>query len=134
MIPSVARMVAVVALGCDAPLVKGFQILGEQRWGGHGDVVVVPSRNVLPKPATRSWEECAAYPLATLTAWRMLRRSRLAARERCLIVGIGGGVSTAALHLAVRMGAEVHVTSRDAEKCERALALGATAEIGRAHV
>src|SRR3546814_5690852 len=33
----------------------------------------------------------------------------------------------AALHLAVRMGAEVHVTSRDAEKCERALALGATA-------
>ena len=49
------------------------------------------------RPAGRSWEECAAYPLATLTAWRMLRRARLTAGERCLIVGIGGGVSTAAL-------------------------------------
>ena len=42
-------------------------------------------------------------------------------------MGIGGGVSTAALHLAVRMGAEVHVTSRDPAKGEAALALGAAA-------
>src|SRR5690606_2754195 len=117
----------VVALGDDAPLGRGFQILGEQRWGGHGGLVVVPARNVVRRPAGRSWEECAAYPLATLTAWRMLRRARLAAGERCLIVGIGGGVSTAALHLAVRMGAEVHVTSRDPAKGEAALALGAVA-------
>jgi len=125
--PAVSPIEAVVALGDDSPLGAGFQILGEQRWGGHGDLVVVPGRNVLPRPAGRSWEECAAYPLATLTAWRMLRRSRLAAGERCLIVGIGGGVSTAALHLAVRMGAEVHVTSRDPAKGEAALALGAVA-------
>lgn len=123
--PAVAPLDAVVALGNDAPLGRGFQILGEQRWGGHGGLVVVPSRNVVPKPADRSWEECAAYPLATLTAWRMLRRARLAAGERCLIVGVGGGVSTAALHLAVRMGAEVHVTSRDPAKLEAALGMGA---------
>lgn len=125
--PAVAPIEAVVALGDDAPLGRGFQILGEQRWGGHGGLVVVPARNVVRRPAGRSWEECAAYPLATLTAWRMLRRARLAAGERCLIVGIGGGVSTAALHLAVRMGAEVHVTSRDPAKGEAALALGAVA-------
>jgi NADPH:quinone reductase-like Zn-dependent oxidoreductase len=125
--PAVAPLEAVVALGDDAPLGKGFQILGEQRWGGHGALVVVPTRNVVPRPAGRSWEACAAYPLATLTAWRMLKRARLQAGERCLIVGIGGGVSAAALHLAVRMGAEVHVTSRDAAKREAALALGATA-------
>lgn len=123
--PAVAPLEAIVALGDDAPLARGFQILGEQRWGGHGGLVVVPARNVVPRPANRSWEECAAYPLATLTAWRMLRRARLAAGERCLIVGIGGGVSTAALHLAVRMGAEVHVTSRDPEKRTAALTLGA---------
>lgn len=123
--PAVSPLGAVVALGEDAPLGRGFQILGEQRWGGHGELVVVPSRNVVAKPAGRSWEECAAYPLATLTAWRMLRRARLTAGERCLIVGVGGGVSAAALHLAVRMGAEVHVTSRDAAKRESALALGA---------
>jgi NADPH:quinone reductase-like Zn-dependent oxidoreductase len=125
--PAVCPLEAVVALGDDAPMARGLQILGEQRWGGHGARVVVPSRNVVPRPAGRSWEDCAAYPLATLTAWRMLRRSRLAAGERCLIVGVGGGVSTAALHLAVRMGAEVHVTSRDPAKGEAALALGAVA-------
>ena len=125
--PAVSPIEAVVALGDDSPLGPGFQILGEQRWGGHCERVVVPSRNVVPKPAGRTWEECAAYPLATLTAFRMLRRARLAAGERCLIVGIGGGVSTAALHLAVRMGAEVHVTSRDPGKGEQAVALGAVA-------
>ncbi len=123
--PAVSPLEAIVALGDDSPLGPGFQILGEQRWGGHGSRVVVPARNVVPRPPGRSWEECAAYPLATLTAWRMLRRARLTAGERCLIVGIGGGVSTAALHLAVRMGAEVHVTSRDPAKGEAALALGA---------
>ena len=125
--PAVSPIEAIVALGDDSPLGAGFQILGEQRWGGHGEVVVVPARNVLPRPPGRTWEECAAYPLATLTAWRMLRRARLAAGERCLIVGIGGGVSTAALHLAVRMGADVHVTSRDPEKGAAAVELGATA-------
>lgn len=125
--PAVSPIEAVVALGDDAPLAKGFQIVGEQRWGGHGDLLVVPSRNVLPRPPGRSWEECAAYPLATLTAWRMLKRARLRAGERCLIVGIGGGVSTAALHLAVRMGAEVHVTSRDEAKGQAAVQMGAVA-------
>jgi NADPH:quinone reductase-like Zn-dependent oxidoreductase len=125
--PAVSPIEAVVALGDDSPLGKGFQIVGEQRWGGHGGLLTVPARNVVPKPAGRSWEECAAYPLATLTAWRMLRRARLAAGERCLIVGVGGGVSAAALHLAVRMGAEVHVTSRDAAKRETALTMGAVA-------
>jgi zinc-binding alcohol dehydrogenase/oxidoreductase len=125
--PAVSPIEAVVAYGDDSPLGRGFQILGEQRWGGHGGRVVVPARNIVAKPAERSWEECAAYPLVTLTAWRMLKRARLAAGERCLVVGVGGGVSAAALHLAVRMGAEVHVTSRDAAKREAALAMGAVA-------
>jgi NADPH:quinone reductase-like Zn-dependent oxidoreductase len=125
--PAISPLEAVVARGDDSPLGRGLQILGEQRWGGHGGLVVVPARNVLPKPPGRTWEECAAYPLATLTAWRMLRRARLSAGERCLIVGVGGGVSAAALHLAVRMGAEVHVTSRDPAKGEAARAMGAVA-------
>lgn len=125
--PAVSPIEAIVALGDDSPLGRGFQILGEQRWGGHGERVVLPARNVVPRPQNRTWEECAAYPLATLTAWRMLRRARLTAGERCVVVGVGGGVSAAALHLAVRMGAEVHVTSRDEVKREAALAMGAVA-------
>ena len=125
--PAVSPLRAVVELGNDSPLGKGFQIVGEHRWGGHGDLVVVPSRNVLPRPAGRTWEECAAYPLATLTAWRMLRRARVTAGEHVLVVGIGGGVSTAALALSRRMGATVYATSRDEAKRLRSLELGAVA-------
>ncbi|HEY3140739.1 MAG TPA: zinc-binding dehydrogenase [Acidimicrobiales bacterium] len=124
--PAVASVDAVVAYGNDSPLAPGFGIVGEHRWGGHSEALVVPGRNVRPRPSQRSWEECAAYPLATLTAWRMLRRARVRAGESVLIVGIGGGVSTAALGLARRKGAVVYATSRDAAKQKRALELGAS--------
>jgi zinc-binding alcohol dehydrogenase/oxidoreductase len=123
--PAVAPIGAVVRYGNDSPLDKGFHILGEQVWGGHADLVTVPARNVVPRPAGRTWEECAAYPLATLTAWRMLRRARVTAGDTVLVVGIGGGVSTAALALAIRLGAVVYATSRDEAKRARAVELGA---------
>jgi zinc-binding alcohol dehydrogenase/oxidoreductase len=123
--PAVSPLEHVVAHGDDAPMYPGFQILGEQRWGGHADLVVVPARNVVPRPAGRSWAECAAFPLATLTAYRMLRRARVRAGESVLVVGIGGGVSMAALALARSMGAVVYATSRDEEKCRRAVEHGA---------
>lgn len=127
--PSVACRRCRCCLAGDSPYCAEFAILGEQRWGGHGEGVVVPAANVLPRPAGRSWEECAAYPMATLTAWRMLRRARLAAGETVLVVGIGGGVAMAALSLAKWAGATVVVTSREAAKRERALALGADAAV-----
>lgn len=123
--PAVSPVDMVVAHGDDAPMYPGFQIVGEQRWGGHADLVTVPARNVVPKPAGRSWSECAAFPLATLTAYRMLRRARLQAGESVLIVGIGGGVSMAALALARTMGATVYGTSRHPETCRRAVEAGA---------
>jgi zinc-binding alcohol dehydrogenase/oxidoreductase len=125
--PAVAPIEAVVEWGNDAPMAGGFQILGEHRWGGHGELVVAPGRNVVARPPGRSWEACAAYPLATLTAWRMLRRARLTAGESVLIVGIGGGVSAAALALATRRGAMAYATSREPDKRTRALELGAAA-------
>ncbi|MCU1374981.1 MAG: hypothetical protein JWO68_2267 [Actinomycetia bacterium] len=112
-------------LSGESPLCPSFQILGEQRWGGHGELVVVPAVNATPRPANRSWEECAAFGLATLTAWRMLRRGRLRAGHTVLVVGVGGGVSSAALALARFAGARVVATSRDEAKREQALALGA---------
>jgi NADPH:quinone reductase-like Zn-dependent oxidoreductase len=123
--PAVAPLEAVVEHGIDSPLGAGFEIVGEHRWGGHGEGLVVPGRNVVPRPTGRSWEECAAYPLATLTAWRMLRRAALTAGESVLVVGVGGGVSSAALALARRLGAVVYATSRDDAKRKQAIELGA---------
>ena len=108
-----------------SPLCPSFGILGEHRWGAHADLVVAPARQVVPKPAGRSWEECAAYPLCALTAWRMLKQARLTAGETLLVVGVGGGVSSFGLLLGVAMGARVVVTSRDEAKRVNALAVGA---------
>lgn len=123
--PGVSPMEDIIALGDGAPWGPGFQIYGEHRWGGHATYAVAPARNVVHRPQGRTWEECAAYPLAHLTAWRMLRRARLAAGETVLVVGIGSGVSCAAMAIARHLGARVVVTSRDPTKRDLALDLGA---------
>jgi NADPH:quinone reductase-like Zn-dependent oxidoreductase len=123
--PGVSPVSEIVALGNDSPLGAGFQIYGEHTWGGHATFAFAPSRNVVPRPAGRSWEECAAYPLAYLTAYRMLRRARVKAGDTILAVGIGSGVSCAALALGNMMGAKVYATSRDEAKRKQAVELGA---------
>ena len=62
----------------------------------------------------------------------MLRRARLQAGHTVLVVGIGSGVSCAALAIARHLGAEVVATSRSAAKREQALAMGAVAAIDSA--
>ena len=123
--PSVSCRRCAVCLAGDGPLCDRFQIVGEHRWGAHGELVVVPAENVVPRPPGRSWEECAAYPLAGVTAWRMLRRARLRAGETLLVVGVGGGVSAMGLVLGVAMGARVFATSRDEAKRAEAVRMGA---------
>ncbi|MGQ0539430.1 MAG: zinc-binding dehydrogenase [Gemmatimonadaceae bacterium] len=103
-----------------------FGILGEHLPGTFADYVVVPEPNVRTIPSESSWDVAAAYPLATLTAWRMLMtRARLRSGEDVLIYGIGGGVALAALQIAKRAGARVWVTSGSDAKLERARTLGA---------
>ena len=123
--PTVTSVEALARHGIDAPAAPGMRLVGENRWGGHSTHLVVPTRNLVVRPPGRTWAECAAYPVAHSTAWRMLRRARLRAGETLLVVGIGGGVSHALLALGQATGAQVMVTSRDPAKREEALALGA---------
>jgi len=130
--PGVSPVADIVALGNDSPMGPGFAIYGEHTWGGHATHAVAPARNVVARPAGRSWEECAAYPLAWLTAYRMLRRARLRAGHTVLVVGIGSGVSCAALAIARHVGADVVATSRSDAKRQAAMAMGASATIDSA--
>jgi zinc-binding alcohol dehydrogenase/oxidoreductase len=125
--PGVSPVEDIVALGNDSPMGEGFLIYGEHCWGGHAPFAVAPARNVVRRPASRSWEECAAYPLAHLTAYRMLQRGRLEAGQTLLVVGIGSGVSCAALAIGKAMGARVFATSRSEAKRAQAVAMGAEA-------
>ena len=123
--PGVSPVEDIVRLGNDSPVGPGFMIWGEHCRGGHASFAIAPDRNVRPRPPGRTWHECAAFPLAYLTAYRMLRRARVSAGETVLVVGIGSGVSVAALSLARWMGATVVATSRDPRKREEALRMGA---------
>lgn len=112
--------------GGEAAPQPGFRILGGPDNGTYAEQIAIPAENIYPKPARLSWEEAAALPLAGLTAWRALfSRAALRPGETVLIVGIGGGVATFALHLARAAGARVIVTSSSDEKIARAKELGA---------
>ena len=101
-------------------------LLSEKHQGTFADKVVVPRGNVVPKPASLSFEEAACLPTAWLTAYRMLyTQGQLRAGASVLVQGAGGGVATALIALARARGLRVFATSRDETKRQRALELGA---------
>jgi NADPH:quinone reductase-like Zn-dependent oxidoreductase len=101
-------------------------ILTEKYQGTFAERVSVPTWNLVPKPPELSFEEAACLPTAWLTAYRMLfTNAGVRPGNSVLVQGAGGGVATAAIVLAKAAGLRVYATSRDAEKRERAAALGA---------
>jgi NADPH:quinone reductase-like Zn-dependent oxidoreductase len=101
-------------------------LLSERHQGTFADRVAVPRRNVVPKPASLSFEEAACLPTAWLTAYRMLfTQGGLKAGDTVLVQGAGGGVATALVALGRAGGLRVYATSRDEKKRQRALELGA---------
>jgi NADPH:quinone reductase-like Zn-dependent oxidoreductase len=107
---------------------RGYSLLSERRPGTLAERVAVPRENLVPKPAGVSFTDAACLPTAWLTAYHMLVAAGDAAEaDSVLVQGAGGGVSTAAVVLAHRLGKRVYVTSRDPVKRERIAALGATA-------
>ena len=80
-------------------------LLSEIHQGTLAEYVVVPRRNVVPKPATLTFEEAACLPTAWLTAFRMLfTNSGAQPGSTILVQGAGGGVSTALISLARAAG------------------------------
>jgi NADPH:quinone reductase-like Zn-dependent oxidoreductase len=103
-----------------------LRVLGEREEGTYAEYVRVPARNCFPIPAGLSLEEAAAFPLVYITVWRMLiTNAQLKTGEHILILGIGGGVATAALQIAAFIGTQTIVTSGSDEKLAKARRLGA---------
>ncbi len=101
-------------------------LLSERHDGTFAQQVVVPRRNLVPKPAALSFEEAACLPTAYLTAYRMLfDKSGLQPGSTVLVQGAGGGVASALILLGRAAGFRVWATSRSEAKQERARQLGA---------
>lgn len=117
---------SVLGSGADETLDPRRSLLSEVYDGTFAERVVVPRRNLVPKPAALSFEEAACLPTAWLTAYRMLfDRAGLEPGSTVLVQGAGGGVATALITLGRAGGYRVWVTGRSEEKRVRALALGA---------
>ena len=103
-------------------------LLSERYPGTFADRVAVPRANLVPLPASLSYEEAACLPTAWLTAYRMLFvQGGLKPGETVLVQGAGGGVATALITLARAGGLQVFATSRDEAKRAKALEIGAHA-------
>ncbi|MCW2495634.1 zinc-binding dehydrogenase [Jatrophihabitans sp.] len=110
----------------DETLDPGRSLLSERHQGSIAEYVIVPRRNVVPKPAELSWAEAACLPTAWLTAYRMLFvQSSLRPGQSVLVQGASGGVATAAISMARAAGLQVYATARTEAKQARALELGA---------
>ena len=112
--------------GSDETLDPRRSLLSERYPGTLAELVRVPARNLVDKPAELSFAEAACLPTAWLTAYRALFNSGgLRPGDSLLVQGAGGGVATAAIMIGRATGLRVWVTSRSAERAERAVALGA---------
>ncbi|HEY7176055.1 MAG TPA: NAD(P)-dependent alcohol dehydrogenase [Micromonosporaceae bacterium] len=85
--------------------------VGDEVYGfGHGafaEYLAVRDGSLAAKPASLTFEQAAAVPLAAVTALQCLRAGQLAAGQHVVIVGASGGVGTFAVQIAKHLGAEV---------------------------
>jgi NADPH:quinone reductase-like Zn-dependent oxidoreductase len=101
-------------------------LLSERYQGTFAERVAVPRANLVPLPASLSFEEASCLPTAWLTAYRMLYvQGGLEPGQSVLVQGAGGGVSTALITLARAGGLQVFATSRNEAKRARAREIGA---------
>src|SRR6185369_14682244 len=107
-------------------LCREYDIIGYRRNGGYAELVTVPGVNIIPKPAALSWEEAAALPLVTITAWHMLvTRANVQPGETVLVHAAGSGVGSVAIQIAKLRSARVITTASTDEKLAHARELGA---------
>jgi NADPH:quinone reductase-like Zn-dependent oxidoreductase len=109
---------------------REYTLFGQMVDGGCAEYVKSPAANVVPIPEGLSFEEAAAFPLVSLTAWHMLiTRAQLKPAETVLVLGAGSGVSSAAIQIAKAAGARVIATAGTKEKVLKGKELGADSMI-----
>ncbi|WNB85531.1 NADP-dependent oxidoreductase [Cellulomonas sp. ATA003] len=107
-------------IGLDTPeLSVGDEVYGYVRkdvvsGGTTAELVAAPVRTLARKPASLSFEEAAAAPLAGLTAYQALRRLGVGEGDTVLVHNAAGGVGTFAVQIARAWGARVIGTASPA--------------------
>jgi NADPH:quinone reductase-like Zn-dependent oxidoreductase len=117
-------------LGGRDNLCREYRVLGTKENGTYAEYVSLPAVNVLPIPAGLDFNEAAAIPLVSVTAWHMLMTlARIQPGETVLVHGAGSGVGSMGIQIAKFAGAYVITTAGSQEKLGKAKLLGADALI-----
>lgn len=104
----------------------GDLVYGLLAGGGYAELAVMDAGLAQRVPDRIDPVQAAAIPETFLTAWQCLVWiAGLQAGERVLIHGGAGGVGTAAIAVATRLGAEVYATAGTEQKRRACEALGA---------
>jgi NADPH:quinone reductase len=121
----------------ELPTVLGSEIAGEidgrrvmgfvrSQGGGYAERAAVDPRWVFDLPASASFAEGAAFPMAFLTAWIPLTELvRIGFGSRVLVTAAAGAVGTAALQLVRSMNGRPVAAVGSKEKLELTRSLGA---------
>lgn len=107
--------------------VEGDRIFGstELKLGAYADYLCLPADYALTRMADGvSFEEAAAIPTGGMNALFFLRKARIRAGQKVLIIGAGGSIGTLAVQLARNSGAEVTAVD-SGEKLDMLLTIGA---------
>ncbi len=100
--------------------------------GGYAELAVLPATNVMPMPASLSFEAAATLTGCGGTAWRMLAtRAQLRPDDFVLIWGAGSGVGAYAVQIARLFGARAIAVASSPERLAYAVSLGAEYVIDR---
>ncbi|HVX66896.1 MAG TPA: zinc-binding dehydrogenase [Bryobacteraceae bacterium] len=103
-----------------------YTMFGVRVHGGNAELVAAPEYAVIPIPDDLSFEDAAAAPLVSLTAWHMLfTRAHLKAGEDVLVLSATSGVGSMAIQIAKLFHCRVIATAGSEAKLEMAQRLGA---------
>lgn len=108
------------------PVRPGIGLMGEMIDGGMAEFAVARADQLLRIPDAVTFYQAAALPVAYGTAHRMfITHNTVKAGDTVLILGASGGVGTASVLLAKKLGAEVIACGGSEEKCDALKKLGA---------
>ncbi|MEL7003184.1 MAG: zinc-binding dehydrogenase [Bacteroidota bacterium] len=130
-IPGMEGMGVVEEVGSQVThLQVGDNVIFGNQYGAYAEKIVVPGHMAFKTIDTYSEEENAAFLVNFITAWvALVELSRIKPSDTVLIQAAAGGVGTAAVQLAGRMGCEVIGLAGSDDKLELIQKLGATHSI-----
>jgi len=103
-----------------------FTVLGYLNNGGNCEYIAVPRVSVLPIPDELTYDEAAAMPLVSVTAWHMLvSRCGIKPADTVLVLGGGSGIGSIAIQICKLFGATCIATAGDEHKLDQCRELGA---------